>query len=38
MTGPELSVLGVDSDIVINKFKYHTPVRLLSEKAQTIAL
>lgn len=27
MTGPELSVLGVDSDIVINKFKYHTPVK-----------
>ena len=27
MTGPELSVLGVDSDIVINKFKYRTPVR-----------
>lgn len=25
MTGPELSVLGVESDIIINKFKYHTP-------------
>lgn len=27
MTGPELSVLGVRSEIVIDKFKYHTPVR-----------
>ena len=27
MTGPELSVLGVDRDIVINKFRYHTPVK-----------
>ena len=27
MTGPELSVLGVDSEIVINKFRYHTPVK-----------
>ncbi|ADU22149.1 TIGR00282 family metallophosphoesterase [Ruminococcus albus] len=27
MTGPELSVLGVDSDIVIEKFRYHKPVK-----------
>lgn len=27
MTGPELSVLGVESDIVINKFRFHTPVK-----------
>lgn len=27
MTGPELSVLGVDSKIIIQKMKYHTPVR-----------
>lgn len=27
MTGPELSVLGVESEIVINKFKYHMPVK-----------
>lgn len=27
MTGPELSVLGVDSDIVIDKFRYHRPVK-----------
>ncbi len=27
MTGPELSVLGVDKDIVITKFKKHIPVK-----------
>lgn len=27
MTGPELSVLGVDSNIIIQKLKYHTPVK-----------
>lgn len=27
MTGPEMSVLGVDKDIVITKFKKHIPVR-----------
>ncbi|SEL12061.1 TIGR00282 family metallophosphoesterase [Ruminococcus albus] len=27
MTGPEFSVLGVDSDIVIDKFRYHCPVK-----------
>jgi metallophosphoesterase (TIGR00282 family) len=27
MTGPERSVIGVDKDIVINKFLYHMPVR-----------
>lgn len=27
MTGPELSVLGVESDIIINKLKYHAPVK-----------
>ena len=27
MTGPELSVLGVDKDIAITKFKYHIPVK-----------
>lgn len=27
MTGPELSVLGVDSDIAIEKMKYHYPVK-----------
>ena len=34
MTGPELSVLGVDKDIVITKFKKHIPVKFLesSEK------
>lgn len=33
MTGPELSVLGVESDIIINKLKYHTPVKFTeSEK------
>ncbi len=33
MTGPELSVLGVDSDIVINKLKYHAPVKFCESKA-----
>lgn len=33
MTGPELSVLGVDSDIVINKFKYHMPVKFSESTA-----
>ncbi len=32
MTGPELSVLGVESSIAINKFKYHTPVRFEESK------
>lgn len=32
MTGPEDSCLGVDTDIVINKFKYHTPVRFEESK------
>ena len=37
MTGPERSVLGVDKDIVINKFLYHTPVRFSeSEEAAFI--
>lgn len=27
MTGPELSVLGVESDVIIQKLKYHTPVK-----------
>lgn len=27
MTGPELSVLGVRSEIVIDKFRFHTPVK-----------
>lgn len=27
MTGPELSVLGVDKDIIISKFRYHMPVK-----------
>ncbi|MBR1862749.1 MAG: TIGR00282 family metallophosphoesterase [Ruminococcus sp.] len=27
MVGPELSVLGVDSDLIIKKLKYHTPVK-----------
>ena len=32
MTGPELSVLGVDSEIIINKFKYHVPVKFEESK------
>jgi calcineurin-like phosphoesterase len=32
MTGPELSVLGVDKDIVITKFKKHIPVKFEESK------
>ncbi len=32
MTGPELSVLGVDTDIAIEKIKYHFPVRFHESK------
>lgn len=32
MTGPELSVLGVESSIIINKLKYHTPVKFYESK------
>ena len=32
MTGPELSVLGVDKDIVITKFKKLIPVRFEESK------
>ena len=34
MTGPELSVLGVDKDIVITKFKKHVPVKFSESTAQ----
>lgn len=32
MTGPELSVLGVDKDIIIEKMKYHIPVKFEESK------
>ncbi|MBO5448979.1 MAG: TIGR00282 family metallophosphoesterase [Ruminococcus sp.] len=32
MTGPELSVLGVESEIIVRKLKYHTPVRFEESK------
>lgn len=32
MTGPELSVLGVDKDIIITKFKKHIPVKFAESK------
>lgn len=34
MTGPELSVLGVESGIVIDKFKYHTPVKFAESESK----
>ena len=34
MTGPELSVLGVDKDIVITKFKKRVPVKFTESTAQ----
>lgn len=35
MTGPELSVLGVDKDIVITKFKKHIPVKFEESKEKS---
>ena len=33
MTGPELSVLGVDSQVVIDKFRFRTPVKFVESSS-----